>query len=62
MNADFHPLDLNPDMADADRRWEAFWQGELLDRPLDPARPAYAIGVRNQKEIDDVIGWFAKNT
>lgn len=30
----FMPLALKPDMAEATRRWEAFWEGELLDRPL----------------------------
>ncbi len=27
------PLSLKPDFHEAARRWEAFWQGEMLDRP-----------------------------
>ena len=30
----FHPLEFKPDLADAHRRWEAYWAGELLDRPV----------------------------
>ena len=28
------PLELKPDLPDAARRWEAYYQGEIIDRPL----------------------------
>jgi len=28
------PLALKPDLPEAARRWEAYWQGEMLDRPI----------------------------
>lgn len=28
------PLRFKPDMAEVSRRWEAYWAGELLDRPI----------------------------
>jgi hypothetical protein len=29
-----YPLSLKPDLADAARRWEAYYQGEIIDRPV----------------------------
>jgi len=28
------PLELKPDLAEANRRWEAFYAGEIIDRPV----------------------------
>ena len=32
--ANYKPLALKPDMAEAARRWEAFYAGEIIDRPI----------------------------
>ena len=29
-----HPLEFKPDIVETNRRWEAYWQGKLLDRPV----------------------------
>jgi len=57
-------LEFKPDFADAARRWEAYWEGEILDRPLvlvtaprdgvhAPDAPTYRDKVFGS--IDDVI-------
>ena len=60
-----HPLALKPDIEDAARRWEAFYAGDLVDRPVvcvTAPRPGVASArVRNYHErvhgdMDEVIG------
>jgi len=58
-------LDLHKRIQDAGKSTIVsadFEEAKLMHKELDPARTAYAIGVKNQKEIEDVIGWFRKNT
>jgi hypothetical protein len=49
------PLELKPDMPEASRRWEAFFAGDLIDRPLvcvtaprEGAPPAPGLGYRDR--------------
>lgn len=60
------PLSFKPDLEDANKRWEAFYMGELIDRPVTCVRapkrgyenkPRYNITYRDRVlgDIDDVI-------
>ncbi|HUS81120.1 MAG TPA: hypothetical protein VM283_07610, partial [Armatimonadota bacterium] len=54
------PLSLKPDFAQAAARWEAFWNGEMLDRPpiaiTCPAEGVEHVGRPNyrQQAFDDL--------
>jgi 5-methyltetrahydrofolate--homocysteine methyltransferase len=58
------PLSLKPDLADAARRWQAFYTGEIIDRPVvcaiapaDGYPPTQPIGYRERvfSDIDAII-------
>jgi len=59
------PLALKPDLEEADRRWKAFYEGDLIDRPVvcvtapadDAAEPSRGTGYRSRVfgDIDAII-------
>jgi len=58
------PLSLKPDLEDTARRWEAFWQGELIDRPVVwatapvekyPFQPYSGYRDRAEGDLDRII-------
>jgi hypothetical protein len=58
------PLTLKPDLPEAAQRWEAYFAGEMLDRPVvcvtaprhGPARPwGYGYRRRIFGDLDEVI-------
>ena len=58
------PLALKPDLAEADRRWKAFYAGELIDRPVacvtapcDPAAPVDVVTYRDRVfgDLDEIV-------
>ncbi|MFH1567692.1 MAG: hypothetical protein ABIL09_06785 [Gemmatimonadota bacterium] len=71
MNAADDPLkQLKPDLEEAERRWLAFWEHELLDRPccimraprdgVAPApQPAYMAGARGDQQAaaEQALAW-----
>jgi hypothetical protein len=60
----FVPLALKPDLEDAARRWEAYYQGEMIDRPIVCVTapkdgmtipPAVSYYDRVHADIDDIV-------
>ena len=58
------PLALKPDLEEAAKRWEAFYAGEIIDRPLiwvtaprEGVEPPYARGYRSKvfDDMDEII-------
>ena len=66
-----YELSLKPDLADAARRWEAFYAGELIDRPVvcinapreeRERRPARAGGLTYYDKVHGDIGDLLERT
>ena len=54
-----YPLEFKPDLAEAARRWEAFYAGEMIDRPIVCVRAPLEPGRGSWREItyhDRVFG------
>jgi len=59
-----YPLAYKPDLSDAARRWEAYYRGEMIDRPIvcvsapkDPSKQVKGSTYREKQfgDLDDII-------